>query len=106
MGDLTISRADLLAELSLPADRSAEVEPAAKAAEAWINSHFTEPAGGWGADTQLGALRIAARWYRRRNSLGGFESISAETGPVYVMRSDPDIDRLLGLGPYAAPQVG
>lgn len=106
MPALTIDRNALLTELALPADRAGEAEPAALAAEAWINARFTEPAGGWGADTQLGALRIAARWYRRRNSLGGFESISAETGPVYVMRSDPDIDRLLGLGPYAAPQVG
>lgn len=99
-----LDRAALLAELNLPAERAEEVEPSAAAAEAWVTRNVAPPAD-WTPDIALGVLRLAARWYRRRNSLGGFEAIT-DAGPVYVMSRDPDLAQLLGLGPYAPPRVG
>ncbi|WP_330182820.1 phage head-tail connector protein [Nocardia sp. NBC_01503] len=52
-----------------------------------------------------GAVMLAARIYRRRNSPSGVESFG-ELGPIYVQRNDPDIAHLLGLGAYARPAVG
>ena len=57
------------------------------------------------SSAQLGALMLAARLHRRRNSLGGLEPL-ADGGAAYVARTDPDISRLLGLDGYAAPTTG
>lgn len=52
-----------------------------------------------------GANMLAARWFRRKGSPAGVESVGT-LGAVYVMRTDPDIAMMLGLGPYAGPEVG
>ncbi len=62
-------------------------------------------ADGWPANQEQGAVMLAARVYRRRNSPSGVESLG-ELGPVYVSRNDPDIAALLGLGAYERPTVG
>ena len=54
------------------------------------------------APAKLGALMLAARLHRRRNSAGGLEPL-ADGGAAYVARTDPDIARLLGLDSHAAP---
>ena len=54
------------------------------------------------ASATHGALMLAARLYRRRNSPNGLEAFSAD-GAVYVSRYDSDVAMLLRL---SAPQVG
>jgi hypothetical protein len=53
-----------------------------------------------------GAVQLAARLWRRRNSPEGVATLGAD-GAVYVQRTDPDIAMLLGMGSmYAPPAVG
>lgn len=52
-----------------------------------------------------GANMLAARLFRRKNSPAGVEAFGAD-GAVYVMRNDPDVAMLLGLGPWQGPAVG
>lgn len=52
-----------------------------------------------------GAVMLAARLYRRRNSPDGVQT-NGQEGTVYVMRTDPDVAMLLELGPYKRPKVG
>lgn len=59
----------------------------------------------WPHPISLGAVMLAARLIRRRNSPHGIESFTAD-GAVYVRRTDPDIAQLLHLGPHAKPQIG
>jgi len=59
----------------------------------------------WPANVTEGAIMLAARLHRRRNSPGGVESFN-EMGPVYVSRRDPDIAMLLGLSEWTPPRVG
>lgn len=54
---------------------------------------------------KFGALMLAARVFRRRNSPAGVEALG-EMGPVYVSRNDPDLAMMLGLGNYRRPVVG
>jgi hypothetical protein len=49
-----------------------------------------------GADIELGAVMLAARWYARRSSSQGIASFG-DFGPAYVSRHDPDIASLLRL---------
>lgn len=58
-----------------------------------------------GERIKFGALMLAARVFRRRNSPAGVESLG-EMGPVYVSRNDPDLAMILGLGNYRHPAVG
>ncbi|MBF6085295.1 hypothetical protein IU485_28400 [Nocardia cyriacigeorgica] len=69
---------------------------------------FASPAiaaAGWPDRYVQGAVMLASRVYRRRNSPSGVESFG-ELGPIYVQRNDPDIAQLLGMGHYARPAVG
>ncbi|MFC9895037.1 hypothetical protein ACFVMC_15235 [Nocardia sp. NPDC127579] len=59
----------------------------------------------WSETKRQGAVMLAARVFRRRNSPAGVESFG-ELGPIYVQRNDPDVGQLLGLGAYARPAVG
>lgn len=61
--------------------------------------------GDWAAQTKLGALMLAARLYKRRNSPNGIESF-AEVGNTYVSRYDSDIARLLHIEAFKKPKVG
>lgn len=54
---------------------------------------------------KLGALMLAARLHRRRNSSTGVESVS-EVGATYVSRYDNDLDRQLRIGAWLPPRVG
>lgn len=58
----------------------------------------------WPADVSLGAIMLAARLYRRRNTPSGIETYA--DAAVYVPRRDGDVDALLSLGYYAVPRVG
>lgn len=58
--------------------------------------------GKWTDTTELGAVMLAARLVRRRNSPAGIEAFTADA-TVYVRRTDPDVARLLRLD---APAIG
>ena len=51
-----------------------------------------------------GAVMLAARLVRRRNSPAGIETFSDSV--AYVSRWDPDIQRALRQGAYAWPALG
>jgi hypothetical protein len=53
-------------------------------------------------DVLLGAVMLASRVYRRRNSPAGVEAIT-EGGAAYVARTDSDVSRLLGLDQFQRP---
>lgn len=61
--------------------------------------------GTWPPRAELGAAMLGARLFRRKNSPAGVESFGS-LGAAYVMRTDPDIAMMLGLGTYQAPQLG
>ena len=52
------------------------------------------------ADVKLGGLMLAARLYHRRGTPLGVAGFSDFGGPA-LLRNDPDISRLLRIGPYA-----
>jgi len=82
-------------EASDPADADA-MTLAAKAATEWIAAAVTvadEP----GPAVQLAGRMLAGRWYQRRTSPQGLASFQ-ELGVSMIIRSDPDVARLLGLG--------
>lgn len=54
---------------------------------------------------KLGAIMLAARMWRRRNSPNGVDALT-ENGAVYVARHDPDVSRLLQLDGNTPPAVG
>lgn len=85
---------------------AAILDTIAAAVTVYVNSlpavHRTE-AGEWAEDTYLGALMLAGRLFRRRNSPNGIESFSEIGGTAYVARHDPDIARLLRVD---TPAVG
>jgi hypothetical protein len=78
------------------------------AATAWVAGlpvpPDDDPAGLWPADVTQGAVMLAARLYRRRNTPSGVEPFT--DGAVYLPRRDADVDLLLHLGYYAPPRVG
>lgn len=60
----------------------------------------------WPDRVALGAVMLAARLVRRRNSPQGVAAFTTEGGAAYVSRTDPDVAQLLRIGQHAAPQVG
>ena len=60
--------------------------------------------GSWAATTRLGAIMLAGRWFRRKNSPDGISSIGEVT--TYISRWDSDIARLLNIDSFTAPVVG
>lgn len=72
------------------------------AVNAWVVSLHGEE---WPADVELGALMLAARLHKRRNSPTGIDAVG-DIGVSYVSRYDSDLDRLLRLNAWATPQVG
>lgn len=56
------------------------------------------------AIVEAGVL-LAARLYARKGSPGGLASFG-DFGPGAVLRVDPDVERLLGVGRYSRPVVG
>ena len=58
-----------------------------------------------GERIKFGALMLAARVFRRRNSPAGVAALG-ERGPVYVSRNDPELAMMLGIGNYRRPVVG
>ena len=59
----------------------------------------------WPEDIALGAVMLAARLFKRRDTPAGV-SVFGDNAALYVSRNDPDIAMLLQLGPYSRPAVG
>lgn len=85
----------------------AEVADVTASINAVVRRWVPVPADGqpWPFDKVMGAVMLAGRHYRRRNSPGGVEVFGAD-GAAYVSRSDPDVAMLLELGPYSPLWVG
>lgn len=62
------------------------------------------PIDQWAETTYLGALMLAARLYRRRNSPAGVEAVGDSM--TYVTRYDSDISRLLRIDQFNRPVIG
>ncbi|MFE7133398.1 hypothetical protein ACFVIM_21330 [Streptomyces sp. NPDC057638] len=60
------------------------------------------PSEEWPVDVTLAAHLMAARLFARRRSPTGVATYT-ETGPAYVARWDPDLERLLQVGKWAPP---
>lgn len=71
----------------------------------WRCSAAAQGAAEWPGHLVEGATMLVVRLFRRKNSPAGVEAFG-ELGPVYVMRTDPDVAMLLGLGSWAPPAVG
>lgn len=52
-----------------------------------------------------GGQLLTARLWARRGSPAGIATFG-EFGPGAILRLDPDVERLLGVGRYAPPRVG
>lgn len=59
----------------------------------------------WPDNITEGAIMLAARLHRRRNSPAGVEAFT-DMGVAYVSRRDPDVAMLLGLAEWTPPRVG
>lgn len=107
----------------LPADRvkrwlqldtdadNAVLEDCRTAAASWCEDKrrdlFIGPAEGTAVPdriVQAGVLSTA-RLYARRDTPAGLASY-AELGAAAILRTDPDVAQLLGIGRYAPPAVG
>lgn len=75
------------------------------ASTAWVQELPPDPDPDlWPDDVTQGAVMLAARLYRRRNTPSGVEPFV--DGAVYLPRRDADVDMLLHLGYYSPPRVG
>lgn len=71
-----------------------------------VNGMVTEWHGeDWPAGVELGAVMLASRLHRRRNSPAGVESFG-DLGASYVSRYDSDLDRQLRINSWTPPAVG
>lgn len=93
--------------LSMSGGADQDVVDTTAAVNAVVKRWKVSPAEGepWPDDTVRGAVMLAGRIYRRRNSPGGVEVYGSD-GATYVSRTDPDVAMLLQIGPYADPVVG
>lgn len=58
-----------------------------------------------GEDVRHGTILLAARLYARKGSPQGIATFG-ELGASTILRTDPDIGLLLGIGRYGKPAVG
>ena len=85
-----------------------QLEPYTAAAAAYVEARTTVTVaaarGDVDDDVRLGACILAARLYARRGtSLGlqGYDGMAAT-----ILRQDPDVARLVGVGVHTAPDIG
>jgi hypothetical protein len=95
------------------APNAAAIERRVDAAASWVQAHRPDlfPAGAPAPteapsdDIGLGTVMLACRLVARTGSPLGVATF-AEFGPSSILRLDPDIERLLGLGRNATPAIG
>jgi len=71
----------------------------------WRCSQAAQGEADWPPNVELGANMMAGRLFRRRESPAGVAAFG-DMGAVYVMRNDPDVAMLLGLGSWSSPGLG
>lgn len=97
---------------SLAGGTPQDLENARKAAAAWVEDQRRDlvwldaamadvPPQVW-----LGAVLLTNRLLARRGSPQGVAEFSGEFGPAAILRTDPDVEKLLGLGRYGRPVIG
>lgn len=69
-----------------------------------VVQHLADDAA-WPAEVKLGAVMLAARLAKRRNSPNGIEA-ATDMNVTYTARYDSDIARLLRLDGHHTPAVG
>jgi hypothetical protein len=85
---------------------------AVEAAAAWVQDHRRDlvwldaakedvPTPVW-----LGTVLLVNRLLARFGSPQGVAEFSGEFGPAAILRSDPDVEKLLGIGRYGRPVIG
>lgn len=107
-----VTLADLRGDATIPtgAVEDARLTSALNAAVAWVEEARGDLAplfllGTPPADVKLGTIRLAARWYRRRLQAEG--QVTSEIGYLgSIPYTDPDIDRLLGVGKHGRSVIG
>jgi hypothetical protein len=100
-----VTLADLRGDVSIPTGVAddAKLTAALNAAVAWVESARADLAPAFAAGTvpasvKLGTIRLAARWYFRRLQSG---QVTSDFGSVSELPyTDPDIERLLGVGKF------
>lgn len=104
-------KADVIAVVSAPDD--ARLELARRAAAAYVER--VKPALVWVDAARAdvpdtvweGAILMLTRLLARRGSPQGLAEFAGELGTAArVVGTDPDVERMLGTGRYAKPQVG
>ena len=95
-----ITNADVAGWLKLTDPDDSILTPVVAATNAWVAALpvLADAAEGadWPPDVHQGAVMLAARWYRRRNTPAGVESYADNV--VYLPRRDADVAQLLHLG--------
>jgi hypothetical protein len=100
--------ADVIEWLRLPPNTDTDVlTDVCNAVDVWVNRLPCVVDGladgeDWSYDIALGATMLAARFYRRRNSPSGIDTVT-DAGAIYLPRRDADIDTLLRLNEYNMP---
>lgn len=88
---------------------SADVEMLRQAAAAYVEPKRRDlvVAGVFtpSADVLVGAALLVSRLHARKGSPQGLASFG-EFGPAAVLREDPDVARLLGIGRFGKPVIG
>lgn len=88
-----------------------DLEAARRAAAEWVEDHRRDLV--WLDATEadvpptvwMGAVLLTNRILSRRGSPQGLAELG-EFGPAAIIRSDPDVERLLGIGRYGRPVIG
>lgn len=99
---LTATDVALHGGITVPVGGDAALDRWAAAAAAWVEEkrpdvdYRSVP-----ATIQAGAAMLAWRWYQRRNSPAGVAGFP-EFGTAGILRYDPDIAQLLGIGSSGA----
>ena len=94
-GAIPIKNAAAAAESWIETEARADLDWPTDGTEAQLEAHPVP------ANIKLGGLMLAWRWYTRRNNPLG--SLTSTTGdPIEMLREDPDIAKLLGVGSAGA----
>lgn len=109
---LTAVKAEL-GYVNVDAARDARIQTRVDAVNAWVRAlpvasdalTYGAPPPAWPPYVATGALMLATRLWRRKDSPSGVEAFT-DAGPVYVSRTDPDVAQLLRIGSYDTPGVG
>lgn len=93
------------ADVSDDADITDKVLAVNALVRGWRCSQDAVGAAVFPANVVTGANMLAGRLFRRRESPAGVAAFG-DMGAVYVMRNDPDVAMLLGLGSWSSPGLG